>query len=524
MTRRGFIPTLSILALAAGALLLPRPAARPAAAGRAACVWAPHASQDAVAAHLQSWAAANALGSVLMWNASLQGDLAVVDLHLAAGDLVVSWHLDAMCQPTSIEIRPSAAFSGAVPARAALERLAADFPAPQVHSDVPPSAAPSGVLSRSFSLLLIAAALGATLAGVILVIRDGGRRAASRVLASARAAPTRVLLMLLGLSSGFVVFEVAARWADLDARLMAPTLFYLTGGDFSEHRTASDPFLHYELTPDSHLTRQDPAGRPYTVNIDRFGARLPAHPGAKGPGIFRILCFGGSTLFGANVNDDQTIPAAMERHLNRTGRRFEVWNFGTSAYNLAQAAHLARRELTLLHPDLIVVQLLNRFPRPFYLRMSAEPAGLIRTFERDDPYFFDEQFPAPPWVTVAVHRVAIQHSATYRAAMGLYRRFNRPSPEFSDRLGAEEARALVREAAARNVTVVFAAVPAARGGLEPDAVYPGLPLRQFIDLNQAGREPEFYEAHPPARILDEYARQLAHELFARGLLPLARAE
>ena len=341
-----------------------------------------------------------------------------------------------------------------------------------------------------------------------------------RILGSAVGVSARLALVLLGLSLGFVTFELAARQFELDARLMAPSLFFLTGGAFSEHRTSSDAFLHYELNPDSHTTWQSPAGRPYAVNIDRFGARLPAHPGPKAPGVFRILCFGGSTLFGANVNDEETIPAAMERHLKRTGRQVEVWNFGTSAYNLAQAAHLARREVTILEPDLIVVQILNRFPRPFYLPFPPESVDVIRAFAQSDPYFFDEQFPAPPWVAVAVHRFAMRHLAAYRVVMGVYRRFERPPSAFSDQLGGEEARALVGEAGARNVAVVFVAVPAAHGLLSPDSgVYQGLPARQFIDLNQPDHEPEFYDAHPPARILDEYALLLAKELSNRGLLP-----
>jgi hypothetical protein len=45
-----------------------------------------------------------------------------------------------------------------------------------------------------------------------------------------------------------------------------------------------------------------------------------------------------------------------------------------------------------------------------------------------------------------------------------------------------------------------------------------LPAGQFVDLNRPGREPDFYEVHPPAEILDEYAGLLVDELLAGGLL------
>jgi hypothetical protein len=44
------------------------------------------------------------------------------------------------------------------------------------------------------------------------------------------------------------------------------------------------------------------------------------------------------------------------------------------------------------------------------------------------------------------------------------------------------------------------------------------PGESIISVYQAGREPEYYEAHPPPRVNDERARTLAAALHARGLL------
>jgi hypothetical protein len=103
--------------------------------------------------------------------------------------------------------------------------------------------------------------------------------------------------------------------------------------------------------------------------------------------------------------------------------------------------------------------------------------------------------------------------------MGLYRRRVRPE-KVSDALAALEAAALVREAAGQHVDVAFVAIPSERGTFNGDnAVYEGLPQRDFIDLYRPGREADFYEVHPPPRVLDEYAGLLLEEFERRGLIP-----
>lgn len=63
--------------------------------------------------------------------------------------------------------------------------------------------------------------------------------------------------------------------------------------------------------------------------------------------MYRILCARGSTLYGAGVDDSDTLPAVLARLLERDAslegyaaerRRFEVWNYGTSGYTLYAAS------------------------------------------------------------------------------------------------------------------------------------------------------------------------------------------
>jgi hypothetical protein len=341
----------------------------------------------------------------------------------------------------------------------------------------------------------------------------------------------RLALVGVSLVVSMLVAELLARRMRIDDRLMAGA-FLLQGADTPVHQVSADPVLHYEFKPDSHCQCAAPESPrpPYRVTIDQFGARYPTHAHDKASGVFRILMFGGSTLYGAAVNDEETVPAALERRLNQSSAgagaaaptRFEVWNFGTSGYTLLQAAHLARRQLAALDPDLILIHLHNRGPRGFFLPSGGDVRDVCASYG-DDPNFVDEQFPPPAWLPAAVHRVAFAHSAIYRAGAGLlqhYRRSHSPFAhiEFSDALDRHEAEALDREAAARGVPVYFVDLPPVPG-IGHDDVLPGFAAARFLSVDRPGRPPQFYETHPDPSVLDDYAAQLVDEL--RG--PIATA-
>ncbi len=318
-----------------------------------------------------------------------------------------------------------------------------------------------------------------------------------------------------------LLLEAVVRLSGIDRPLIARAL-YLQVTDVPVHRISADPFLHYELAPNA---RSD--GGQHTVTIDAFGARHPTHPKDKPHGVVRILCFGGSTMYGAGVDDGQTIPAALEARLNAAARDaaaprgFEAWNFGTSAYTLGQAAHLARTKLDELDPDLILVQHHNVGRRPYLgtreWRLVAEPPELAHP----DVDFLLEQLPAPRWIAIDLQRDALSHSAAYRALLAAITPLVETRGDWHcdrcDAISAGEARALSREGEGRGVPVVFIAIPADHG-VTPDAIFPELPADRFVDLHRPGRKPNFYEVHPPPAMLDEYARILADALRERGLL------
>ena len=332
-------------------------------------------------------------------------------------------------------------------------------------------------------------------------------------------------LVLVSLCIGLVISEVAVRHTRADEWVMTSDLLFQQSNR-EVHRVADDWFLHYDLRPGAHLDNVGYWENQYHMNIDQFGARAPTHPEPKRPGVFRILCFGGSTMYGADVSDEETIPASLERRLNDEAaenggaaqpRRFEAWNFGTHAYVLSQAAHRARSELLVRDPDLILVQLHNTGPRAFFLEAEADQLDTLRRYAMD-PYLLQENFPAPQLMPGILHLAALRHSAAYRLVAGFLRRVDRSDIAYAEQLSREEAHALTREAAARGVPVVFFSIPSDGNGPVANK-YPELSEEHFINFYEPGHEPDYYMMHPPARFLDVYAGQLITALRQRGYLP-----
>jgi hypothetical protein len=336
-----------------------------------------------------------------------------------------------------------------------------------------------------------------------------------------------IATVTLSLGAGIVALDATVGLAGIDRQLIARSMF-LQEADLPVHRVSDDGFLHYELAPGSQFENRGPdgVGPLYAVHIDAFGAREPTHPEAKSPGTFRVLCFGGSTMYGAGINDEQTIPARLEAHLNQTDTdsavvRFDVWNFGTSAYTLGQAAHLAEKKLSELNPDLILVQHHNVGRRPFLGTSDMRVAGRPAELEHPDVGFFLEQLPVPQTVSFEWHRDGLVYSALYRSLIALSPHVIGMTPDWQcercNELSASKARSLSSEAEARGIPVVYVAIPADHG-VPPRAIFPELSAARLIDLYQPGREAAFYEVHPPPAILDEYAQLLASELRQRQLL------
>ena len=150
---------------------------------------------------------------------------------------------------------------------------------------------------------------------------------------------------------------------------------------------------------------------------------------------------------------------------------------------------------------------------------NNDPNSYPREILDSDPYLYQEQFDVPAAVSRATHQRLMSHVATYRSVVAVLTMSVRDGGDYGDRLSAREARSLGHEAAAMGVPVAYFAIPADRGGSGPETIFPGLAAHEYIDLYRPDRDAAFYEVHPPAATLDEFAALLIEELKTRKFLP-----
>jgi lysophospholipase L1-like esterase len=113
------------------------------------------------------------------------------------------------------------------------------------------------------------------------------------------------------------------------------------------------PYLPIALRPSSDYRDGDTSG-----HINALGLRGPERDAAKPSGVFRIVCVGGSTTFGAGiVGDENTYPARLEALLSaaRPDLSIEVLNAGVPGYTTAENVIYLSLRLLDLEPDLVVL-------------------------------------------------------------------------------------------------------------------------------------------------------------------------
>lgn len=362
-------------------------------------------------------------------------------------------------------------------------------------------------------------------------VRVPARRPRARVVdRGVRRVVRRLLAGACGCLLALVAVEGSVRVSGLDRRAVASAL-YFQPTDVGAYRVSAHPRLLYELRPGADLRS---AAGGVRVRVDRHGARGAEHPEPKPVGTFRILCFGASTLFGAALEDEETLPAFLERHLT-TGPspgdavsagspppRYEAWNFGASGYVLSQMAVRAQLAVPLHDPDLVVVLYSNETRRPFL----AEKGYLdrdYRAFLDADPDLWLENLPEPPWLATAAHLRLLRSFAAWRYLRAARREAAptggaNPSLAHAFRVDETEAGALEAEAARRGIPVVYALIPSMKGRGVPTLARLKIPARRIISLYEAGHPDPWYDLHPAADAMSDHARILARELAGRGFL------
>lgn len=147
-----------------------------------------------------------------------------------------------------------------------------------------------------------------------------------------------------------------------------------------------------EVRPLIDLEHKVPHAGIIRIRTNELGLRGPSITVPKPDGVFRILCLGGTGIFGTDVPEGDTLSTALQRHLTQqSGAEIEVINGGCPQTGpLAQVLRY-RAGLQSLQADLVVLCIsiedlshdtdvrralrLDRFRQPAY---AAHPGALTR--------------------------------------------------------------------------------------------------------------------------------------------------
>jgi lysophospholipase L1-like esterase len=108
------------------------------------------------------------------------------------------------------------------------------------------------------------------------------------------------------------------------------------------------------FAPNQRLVVRQIRALPYRVSIDSLGYRGTPFLRQRPPGETRVLFVGDSFVHGDFVDNEQTLPAQLERLLGRSCQNVRVINGGLGGSTIVDQRHLVMRALEV-SPDLVIV-------------------------------------------------------------------------------------------------------------------------------------------------------------------------
>jgi len=310
----------------------------------------------------------------------------------------------------------------------------------------------------------------------------------------------RLLAIALVFCAGLIVAETIIRLFAFDWQLMRKLLYYQEM-DAELFRPVDDPLVLFE--PDPGTRTGD--GR---ASINQLGYRGAEIPLQKPPETTRIVCLGGSNVYGAGLTDDETWPARLEQALNRSGAgSYKVLNGGVPSYVGVQMAHAARIALDRHEPDLIIMALSN-FGSPAFL-LEQEIAPLFRSHPEMWSLLFYADWRGSFAEYPKLKRALLSHVCLYRYAYGAAMARQGANwalnPQFME-INITAVREAVTEIQEKKVKSCFFLYP----GLSRDDVEDYLAGMDapVVDLPGDGLPTEYRDIHPPAHVMEWYAEQI----------------
>ncbi len=329
----------------------------------------------------------------------------------------------------------------------------------------------------------------------------------------------RLMALISATLLSLFLAEAVVRLGGFDWRLIKKMLYYQMA-DRPTHQADPNPEIIFRLKPGNADYGARVNG--YVVHINALGSRDPERPAAKPPGLFRIICVGGSNVYGMGLQDRATWPAQLEVRLNRDRPgRYEVWNFGTSAYVPMQMAALAKEKAEEIHADLIVFALSNGGAPAF---LWGKPPAPI--FQRAPDYWralFDAEgcLIGPESISAETRYALIRHVRLYRLAAAYYaaerERCTWAYSQLHEKRSIARTKELYDWCKKHGVKICLFLYPGTlKNGFDYSSYYRGIDV-PVLSLAEPGLPPEYYNVHPPAHVMTWYADRLGSWLLAEGL-------
>ena len=262
-----------------------------------------------------------------------------------------------------------------------------------------------------------------------------------------------VLCVLITLGTTEICLRLLPRW-----KLAAPALA-LVPQEYEFWRYDAD--LGWSRVPGSSGVFSNGYFHGFVTN-DEAGNRRNSRAGTYEAGYDNIFCIGDSTTASLEVDDDQTVPALLERELRARGQRVNVLNLGVRGYGTDQAVRAAIRFAPRYRPtDVIYTYVYNdlydnsnlrrrkrRFGKGAYVKRRGDDsfheynypvprypddyAGLVLMDRTCEPYIYETTVDDRDTRWQTVERQIREHLYLYRALRFLARRIvgadSKPAP------------------------------------------------------------------------------------------------
>lgn len=325
----------------------------------------------------------------------------------------------------------------------------------------------------------------------------------------------RLLLLLGAVVFALILSEAIVITLDLDWNMIGRLLMY-QNADRGSHEAVLDLGLLYRL---KHGITDYPKYR-VTINSHRF--RGPERSSQKPDDTIRILCFGGSNIYGLGYEDHESWPARLELELNENYEsHFEVWNGGACAYVASQMAIVAKEGVEQFDPDLVLFGLSNGGARPFMSEAPIEP--FFRKFPSLWKEVFTEKCTTPASLfgydeTLFFMRFSALARLIVSSIVAQKRECSWSNLQEHEKKNIEATKRFLIWAKERVPVVIF--------------LYPGCRLRAgdytpyyrntdapVLELDADGMAAEYLDVHPPPSVTPWYAKKIAVWLEANSFLP-----